>query len=349
VAEAYPELKTNETFQHLQARISGLENAIADRREFYNESVNVNDVRIEQFPDLLVALRQQYLDLLTSGVNLLLIAIGWQLESRAGWLLAFALVAATSLVTWMGNVRRHRMIADTPTSKIASAPQGYVEFFGTAAQFPGDQLASRINGRPCVWLRFHVERRTDESQWESVDRGVSHTSFLLDDGSGQCVIDPDHAEIVGAHKLVKEWGGYRHTEYLLLPRDPLYAIGQHTTLGGANTDLNLRQDINDLLAEWKRDQPTLLKRFDLDGDGRIELREWELARRQAQREVEKQHREIRLQDGVHVLRKPQDGRLFLISNQSPPRLARKYLIWGWVHLTLVLVAAAGAGYNFVAV
>ena len=55
VAEAYPELKTNETFQHLQARISGLENAIADRREFYNESVNVNNVRIEQFPDLLVA------------------------------------------------------------------------------------------------------------------------------------------------------------------------------------------------------------------------------------------------------------------------------------------------------
>jgi LemA protein len=55
VAEAYPDLKTNETFLHLQGRISGLENAIADRREFYNESVNVNNVRIEQFPDLMVA------------------------------------------------------------------------------------------------------------------------------------------------------------------------------------------------------------------------------------------------------------------------------------------------------
>ncbi|PKO73681.1 MAG: LemA family protein [Betaproteobacteria bacterium HGW-Betaproteobacteria-17] len=55
VAEAYPELKTNETFQHLQARISGLENAIADRREFYNDSVNVNNVRVEQFPDTVVA------------------------------------------------------------------------------------------------------------------------------------------------------------------------------------------------------------------------------------------------------------------------------------------------------
>jgi LemA protein len=55
VAEAYPDLKTNETFQHLQARISGLENSIADRREFYNESVNVNNIRVEQFPDTIVA------------------------------------------------------------------------------------------------------------------------------------------------------------------------------------------------------------------------------------------------------------------------------------------------------
>ena len=55
VAEAYPDLKTNENFLHLQSRISGLENAIADRREFYNESVNINNVRIEQFPDSIVA------------------------------------------------------------------------------------------------------------------------------------------------------------------------------------------------------------------------------------------------------------------------------------------------------
>jgi LemA protein len=55
VAEAYPELKSDETFRHLQERISSLENAIADRREFYNESVNVNNVRIEQFPDSIVA------------------------------------------------------------------------------------------------------------------------------------------------------------------------------------------------------------------------------------------------------------------------------------------------------
>jgi LemA protein len=55
VAEAYPDLKANESFQHLQQRITGLENGIADRREYYNAAVNQNNVRIEQFPDLIVA------------------------------------------------------------------------------------------------------------------------------------------------------------------------------------------------------------------------------------------------------------------------------------------------------
>ncbi|MDA0190472.1 MAG: LemA family protein, partial [Proteobacteria bacterium] len=47
--------KANEHFMQLQTRITGLENAIADRRELYNEAVNLNNVRIEQFPDVLVA------------------------------------------------------------------------------------------------------------------------------------------------------------------------------------------------------------------------------------------------------------------------------------------------------
>ena len=55
VAENYPDLKANESFQHLQTRVSELANSIADRREFYNEAVNNNNVRIEQFPDVIIA------------------------------------------------------------------------------------------------------------------------------------------------------------------------------------------------------------------------------------------------------------------------------------------------------
>lgn len=53
--EAYPELKANESFNNLLSRISSLEDTIADRREFYNAAVNANNVRIEQFPDVIVA------------------------------------------------------------------------------------------------------------------------------------------------------------------------------------------------------------------------------------------------------------------------------------------------------
>lgn len=55
VAEAYPELKTNENFMQLQTRISSLENGIADRRELYNDSVNINNVQIEVFPGSIIA------------------------------------------------------------------------------------------------------------------------------------------------------------------------------------------------------------------------------------------------------------------------------------------------------
>ena len=55
IAEAYPELKANENFLQLQNRITGLENGIADRRELYNESVNINNIQIEVFPASIIA------------------------------------------------------------------------------------------------------------------------------------------------------------------------------------------------------------------------------------------------------------------------------------------------------
>ena len=57
VAENYPQLKSDESFKQLQARITGLEEAIADRRELYNDQANINNTRVDQFPDLLIARR----------------------------------------------------------------------------------------------------------------------------------------------------------------------------------------------------------------------------------------------------------------------------------------------------
>ncbi|PLX79766.1 MAG: LemA family protein [Desulfuromonas sp.] len=55
VVERYPDLKADKAFRQLGARISELEDQIADRRELYNESVNIYNIRLEQFPDVLIA------------------------------------------------------------------------------------------------------------------------------------------------------------------------------------------------------------------------------------------------------------------------------------------------------
>ena len=53
-AEAYPELRASASYLELQRRISALEEQIAHRREYYNAAVNLNNVRMEQFPDVLL-------------------------------------------------------------------------------------------------------------------------------------------------------------------------------------------------------------------------------------------------------------------------------------------------------
>lgn len=55
VAERYPQLRASEVFMGLQQRIAALEEQIAHRREFYNAAVNINNVRMEQFPDSMLA------------------------------------------------------------------------------------------------------------------------------------------------------------------------------------------------------------------------------------------------------------------------------------------------------
>ncbi len=55
VTENYPDLKANKNFVRLQRRTSEIEDAIADRREFFNESVNMYNIGIHEFPNLILA------------------------------------------------------------------------------------------------------------------------------------------------------------------------------------------------------------------------------------------------------------------------------------------------------
>jgi len=55
VSEKYPDLQASENFIALQKRITGLENELADRREFYNDNVTLYNTRMQSFPDILLA------------------------------------------------------------------------------------------------------------------------------------------------------------------------------------------------------------------------------------------------------------------------------------------------------
>ncbi|OGW39599.1 MAG: hypothetical protein A2X58_13155 [Nitrospirae bacterium GWC2_56_14] len=55
VWEQYPDLKAVQSFLHLQGRVSAVEEKIADYRETFNDAVNIYNIQIERFPDLLLA------------------------------------------------------------------------------------------------------------------------------------------------------------------------------------------------------------------------------------------------------------------------------------------------------
>lgn len=293
---------------------------------------------------MLKSLRVSYANLITSGSHLVLLLVAFKIGTSLAWTGSLVAISAISFFAWSANLRRNRAIADIPTSKIGSAAQGYAEIYGRACRDKEFLADGKLGSLPCVWYRYVTYQKDSENKWQVVDRGTSDSMFGIEDGTGRVLVDPDDAEVITTHVHTWYEGNYKHVEELLMPSDNLYVLGEFSTLGGANSDLNLNEDVSALLAEWKRNRPMLLKRFDLNKDGQIDLQEWELARRAAQREVEKQHREIRQQPGVHVIRVPADGRHYLIANLSPQQLVRKYVRWGWFHLGLFLMAGGAAGW-----
>lgn len=282
---------------------------------------------------------------LSGAFHVVIIVIALQTESAAAWPYALAAMSGVSFFAWAANYRRYRQIHDLPTSKVASAAQGYVELAGRSELLPGTPVVSRLSGTACCWYSFEIEEKDSDNKWRTVDSGNSTEHFLLVDDSGQCVISPDGAEVLVHDHKRWERGSERFNEWLLLPRSVLYAIGEFSTTAAAAVAAHEeRADVGVLLDQWKKEQKQLIERFDLDRDGKIDLKEWELARLQAQREVRKRQAEMRSRsvEGVHLMRKPRDGRLFLIANEMPDKLGSRYRFWSWLHLVTFFGAGGAA-------
>jgi len=282
---------------------------------------------------------------LSGAFHFVIIAIAFQADSAEVWPYALLAMAVVSFFAWMGNYRRYRQIHDLPTSRIATAAQGYVELAGHAELVSGETISSPLSNTLCCWYSYEIAEKTSKDKWQTVDSGTSVRHFFIVDESGQCVISPDGAEVLtNDHKSWQE-GDRRYNEWLLLPKGVLYAIGEFvTTSTTVSSAGNEQAQTGALLTEWKRDQKILLDRFDLDRDGTIAIKEWELARLQAQREVRRQNAgmQSRAIEGTHILRKPKDGRLFLLANELPDKLGARYRTWSWVHLA-IFIGAGCAG------
>jgi hypothetical protein len=279
---------------------------------------------------------------LTGGVHFVILVFAVLADTREVWPYALAAMAVVSFFAWMASYRRYRQIHDLPTSRIVSAAQGYVELFGRSELISGVPVVSKLTGLPCCWYRYYVERKSSNDKWVYEDSGVSDEHFLLVDDTGQCVVFPEGAEVLPARKQTWTRDEYRYTEWLMLPRDVLYAVGEFTTIGGAVAEFDESGDVSDLLADWKKQKPQLLQRFDLNRDGTLDLKEWELARLQAKREVRARHQDIRARDGVNVLRRPRDGRLFLLADEMPEKLGRRFAFWSVLHLVVFFGAGSAS-------
>jgi hypothetical protein len=250
-------------------------------------------------------------------------------------------------------LRRARMVEDTPTAKVRSAPQGYVELIGTGELVDGQSIVAPLTGQVCTGYRYKIEKRVQSgksSHWKTIDKGASRQSFLLRDDTGQSLIDPTGAEVTPATKQI--WmghterptnpprdrksrrvafgfGNYMYTEERMFPGDPLYAIGHFRTVGGAGDLPDGAGTVRDLLREWKRDQRFILQHFDEDGDGKIDQNEWDRARELARQQVTAQQHERIGEPGVNTLTRPAERRQpYLLSALPQEHLVKRYRWFG---------------------
>lgn len=233
------------------------------------------------------------------------------------WWLCVAFGVLSVLCIW-GMVtfwRRDLVIADTPTARVRSAAQSYVELRGQARVAHDEQLRAPLTGRRCLWHRFKVERLdkdcgssadADEegsgqtSRWSIVRQGCSDDSLLLVDTTGQCELVPKGAAVTV--NMRDHWRGdsersprpqcegglmdtlsalfanpaWRFTEERMYDADPLYPIGWFRSMNPGD-EISLATETREALSALKSDRAALLRRFDRDDDGDIDTAVWAAA------------------------------------------------------------------------
>ena len=258
--------------------------------------------------------------------------------------------------------KRARIIEDTPTSKIRSAAQGYVELIGVGDTLEGPVIVAPLSKTPCTWYRYKVEKLGDKHD-HVIDSGSSEDLFVLVGKTGKCVIDPEGAIVTPSVKRVwysSQYEGdatnssfngfsrrYRFTEERMHPGDSLYAIGLFRSVGGESESFNAGEEVRNLLNKWKLDQAKLLKHFDKNKDGEIDVHEWENVRKVANYFVRKKQLKRKVSPVTHIMSKPDHStQPFLLSTKPQHLLTKRYKFYAVGSFVGFLMAGSFAAWMF---
>lgn len=287
-------------------------------------------------------------------------------------LVASLLSAVIGFYLFVRNWKRLRIVEDTPTARLRSAHQGYIELKGKGQLIDDQPIYAPLSNHPCLWYHSQIEQQETfiengrtQIRWNVVYKNISGHRFKLTDGENNCYVDPTDAEVNGNEKLVwyghTEWpirtrllesqsivhamiSGYRYSEWLILPEQPLYILGQFSSWPPA-TQQSVRGVMINLINEWKQDQQALQDRFDADRNGKIDQQEWETARQAARAEAQRIHDQRTVEPVVHVIAKPHNAaQPFIISVHPQALLVRKYRRSAFLALTACIASIGTAAW-----
>jgi len=178
------------------------------------------------------------------------------MEKAIAAVVCFVLACIGIWICWR-NLNKVRHASDTPTSKIRSAAQGYVELKGRIKSVQGQiPLLAPYSHTFCLWWECEIWLRRSmaariftKEEWTRLEKKCSHDGFALADETGECQINPEGAHIIEHEK--NEWHGsarhpapgsprddkerndrYRYRERLLLPMREIYALGDFRSKNG---------------------------------------------------------------------------------------------------------------------
>ena len=247
---------------------------------------------------------------------------------------------ATSLFASIFNYWRLLKITEAPISTIAAAAQGYVELFGKAST--DTPLKTPYQDIPCVWYRASVyanrenedDKVADLFNLMPLEYSESKTMFSLDDGTAQCKVDPQGAEVIYFEARTWRKNDHRYVEEYLPVGKPIYVIGSLDTRKALLDDALLNKEVGTKLRELKANPQLLLRRYDQNLDGQIDMDEWEKARQDVIKEVKAAHdMQANNHEGFTLAKLA--GKLFLISAKSPQQLRDTYKTWLAIQLGML--------------